>query len=281
MDERIMTGLFAHTTTSGPAQSLAHALCRGPEGMISLIGGGGKTTLMFRLAGELARTGRKVLTTTTTKIFRPDHAQSPEVVTAPSAESLAAHVKDGLLRHSHLTAGSTLDPETGKLVGLDPTLLDHLWALGLADWMIVEADGSRQKPLKASDTHEPVIPGATTELILLAGLDALGRPLDEDHIHRPLIFSHNTGLALGCPVDEAAMALCIALELQKASGFCRAREHLVFLNKADTTDRIEAGVRISGLLKSYRLPERVIIAALQQAACIRQDITLHAVRKSS
>ena len=51
--------------------SLGQALMLGDGGVISLVGAGGKTSLMFKLAHELSKTGEPVLTTTTTKIFEP------------------------------------------------------------------------------------------------------------------------------------------------------------------------------------------------------------------
>ena len=45
--------------------------------VISLVGAGGKTTLMFRLAKELVLTGEKVVTTTTTKILEPSSEETP------------------------------------------------------------------------------------------------------------------------------------------------------------------------------------------------------------
>jgi probable selenium-dependent hydroxylase accessory protein YqeC len=63
-------------------QSLIDAFGLPEAGVISIVGAGGKTTLMFRLAGELARVGHRVLTTTSTKIFRPNNEQSSIVMTS-------------------------------------------------------------------------------------------------------------------------------------------------------------------------------------------------------
>ena len=51
--------------------TLKEALGLKNEGMLSLIGAGGKTTTLFCLADELFREGSRVLVTTTTKIFKP------------------------------------------------------------------------------------------------------------------------------------------------------------------------------------------------------------------
>jgi probable selenium-dependent hydroxylase accessory protein YqeC len=255
--------------------SLINSLCSTPEGLISIIGAGGKTSLMFRLAKEISRDGGTVLTTTTTKIFFPEKALSPETVMASSAQDLMEKSKAGLRRHPHFSAGRHHDLVSGKLEGFSPDVIDTLWQAGLFDWIMVEADGSRQKPLKATDVHEPVIPASTTCLVLVAGLDSLGLPLDEAHVHRASIFSKNTGLGLGQIVDETAMTASIALELEKAAGFCKAQNHVLVLNKADTPGRIESGLCIAGLLKANPGLTQVFITSLRDEPCIKKTILLN------
>jgi probable selenium-dependent hydroxylase accessory protein YqeC len=254
---------------------LINSLCSTPKGVISIIGAGGKTSLMFCLAKELSRAGKKVLTTTTTKIFFPDKALSPETVMASSAPDLIEKSKASLRRHSHFSAGRHHDLVSGKLEGFSPEILDALWQAGLFDWIMVEADGSRQKPLKATDVHEPVIPSSTTCLVLVAGLDSLGLPLDEAHVHRASIFSKNTGLGLGQIVDEPAIAASIAMELEKAAGFCAALDHVLVLNKADTPAKIESGLCIAGLLKANPGLTQVLITSLRDEPCIKKTILLN------
>ena len=48
---------------------LSRALRIRPTEVVVLVGGGGKTTLMFRLADELVASGSRVVTTMTTRIF--------------------------------------------------------------------------------------------------------------------------------------------------------------------------------------------------------------------
>ncbi len=255
--------------------SLINRLCTRPKGMISLMGAGGKTSLMFRLAKDLSNAGKKVLTTTTTKIFFPDKRLSPETVIAHSAHDLIKKSKAGLLRYPHFSAGKHHDTSSGKLEGFSPDILDQLWQADLFDWIIVEADGSRQKPLKATDAHEPVLPKSTALLVLVTGLDSVGLPLDENHVHRAGLFSKNTGLDLGQAVDEASIAVSIAMEIKKAAGLCNASDRLLFLNKADTPGRIESGLHIAGLLKGNPYLDRVLVASLKDEFCIKKEIILY------
>ncbi len=238
------------------------------------MGGGGKTSLMFRLAKEISSAGKNVLTTTTTKIFFPDPRLSPKTIIAHSSENLIETSKQYLEKYPHFSAGSHHDKASGKLLGLSPIIIDSLWQADLFDWIIVEADGSRQKSLKASALHEPVVPGSTSCLILVMGLDSVGLPLDEDHVHRAKIFSDNTGLAPGSPVDEQSIAASMGIEIKKAAGFCTAFDFLLFLNKADTNKRIASGRCVAGFLKDNGFLSRIIIASLKDDACIKEEINL-------
>jgi probable selenium-dependent hydroxylase accessory protein YqeC len=71
--------------------------------------------------------------------------------------------------------------------------------------LLIEADGSRQKPLKAPAEHEPPIPDFSDVVIYVAGLSALGKPLHEDHVHRAEQFSQLSGLPLGVPITPQAI----------------------------------------------------------------------------
>jgi len=232
------------------------------QGIISIIGAGGKTSLMFRLAKELEDSGKKVLTTTTTKIFMPTPEQSPFTIIGSSIEELVKKSDDRLKQALHFSAGAKYDLATGKLIGFALDSIDQLCQAGLFDWIIVEADGARQKPLKATASHEPALPIVTTHLILVTGLDAIGKPLDETHVHRAKFFSKNTGLPLGGTMDVQSMATSIAIEIKKAGHLSHPSTNFVFLNKADSPDQINSGQKIAKLLQTNKIIHRIIIASL-------------------
>ena len=79
-------------------------------GVISLVGAGGKTSLMFRLAQELSAEGATVLTTTTTRIFMPAEEQSRCVILADTAETILERAAQKLNEHRHITAAAGLSP---------------------------------------------------------------------------------------------------------------------------------------------------------------------------
>ena len=218
-------------------------------GMIGLVGAGGKTSLMFRLAQELSAEGETVLTTTTTRIFMPEEEQSRCVILADTTEKILERAVPKLNEHRHLTAAAGLSADPGKLAGLTPETVDRLWASQVFDWIIVEADGAAGRPLKAPAEHEPVIPSGTGWLVGMVGLRALGMPLTDQWVFRAEMFSRITGLLPGTAVTEEAIAVALMHAqgvLKGAHGECRC---LVFLNQADAPGANAAGLRIAGLLK--------------------------------
>lgn len=236
---------------------------------------------MFRLAKELTLTGKTVLTTTTTKIFMPTQDQSPETVIAGSFEELVKRSESSLNRYHHFSAGSRCDLSTGKLIGFTPDIIDLLWQTSLFDWIIVEADGAGQKPLKATGPHEPVVPRVTSHLILVTGLDALGLPLDDDYVHRAKLFSKNTGLAMGKTVDEQSIATSINIEIKKVFAVNPHLIKIVFLNKADTKDRIISAQKIGNLLQYPTPISRIITASLKDEIPVKHCFTIHPTKQKT
>ena len=157
--------------------------------VVTLVGAGGKTSALFRLADEAVADGRRVVTTTTTRIFASQAEQAPSRLVVEPDRSAAidwAALEAKLARHGHcLLVTSLAGP---KCEGLPPQVVDALAAraheLGIS-LIAVEGDGSRRRPVKAPAPHEPVIPDCTTHLVPVVGLDALGLPLSEPYVHRP------------------------------------------------------------------------------------------------
>lgn len=139
------------------------------KSVISLVGSGGKTTLLFALANELAQLGRRVAVTTTTHIYRPDAQQCMHVVTDGDLSKMDAFLAQARL----VTVG--VPAENGKLGPPAAEVLEYLRRM--ADVVLIEADGSRGLPMKATAEHEPVIWPKTQRILAVAGLSALGEPL--------------------------------------------------------------------------------------------------------
>ena len=93
-------------------------------------------------------------------------------------------------------------------------LLTHAAPLGVR-LIAIEADGSRQLPVKAPDTHEPVVPACTTHLLPVIGVNAIGRSLVEGQVHRPARMAAVLGIDAGAEARlSPAMAATLAIHPQ-------------------------------------------------------------------
>ncbi|UJF18340.1 putative selenium-dependent hydroxylase accessory protein YqeC [Vibrio sp. SS-MA-C1-2] len=138
---------------------------------ISLIGGGGKTSLTFWLAQQMAAQGHKVLVSTTTKMFVPTSDQISNLVINSDNEKLLSLLQSDtqIDSHSITYCASKIDYDKDKVLGVDPELINHIKNLDLFTVLIIEADGARRRPIKAPLGHEPCIPSSTDIVIAVTG----------------------------------------------------------------------------------------------------------------
>ena len=232
--------------------SLRQALMLEEAGVISLVGGGGKTTLMFALARELESIGGPVLSTTTTKIFEPSPEQTPRVIVADGAAALLPEAQKLLAEHRHFTAAAGRLTSAGKLTGFSPADIAAIWKAGLFRWIIIEADGAAGRPLKAPAGHEPVIPACSRRVVGVVGLDVVGKPLDEHWVFRSELFSQITGRPAGSQVTPEAVGEILLHELGIFKGAAASMIRIAFFNQADVPSNLTSGRQIVRRLAQRR-----------------------------
>jgi molybdenum cofactor cytidylyltransferase len=204
--------------------------------IVALVGGGGKTTVMFRLASEATSCGWKTITTTTTNISVPSKSQSQMLVVKESSRDLKADVLMGLRSLGHVTVvGSRIRDD--KLHGLEPEEVVELARATGADLVLVEADGARRRPLKVPAEHEPVIPEGATKVLVLVGADALNVPLSVDTVHRIESFMALTGLKEGELVTPEIVAHAVTHHEGGMKGIPERASVWIVLNKVNMVDR--------------------------------------------
>lgn len=243
------------------------------RGVLSLVGAGGKTSLMFHLAHLLSEAGQRVLTTTTTKIYDPAPEQSGAVLVASDPQAILSEAVAWPGKSGHITAAQARMDAEGKLQGFAPEAIDLFAASGLFDWILVEADGAARRPLKAPAAHEPVIPASSDIVIAVAGLDALANPLNATGVFRADLVADRMGLKIGENVTESALCRLISHPLGLFKGAPEKSLRVLFLNKADTQERREAAARIAIVLESDS-PAAADVLLIGQA---RESLIIHAV----
>ena len=160
---------------------LHHTLGLTPSGTVAIIGAGGKTTALWQLAHERRAAGQTVLVTTSTHIFRPSADQCDHFCMPEDAKALAAVCAPGKI------VCAAYPDDKGKCTGLSPALFVKALAAGLRP--LYEADGAGRLPAKLHAKHEPVVHAGTDQVLLIAGLSALGQPISQV-CHRYTLSAH-------------------------------------------------------------------------------------------
>ncbi len=219
-----------------------------PKGVTAIVGGGGKTTLMLRLARELAESGARVIVTTTTHIFPPDGIRT-------LTNGLEDEVELSLKQNAAVCIGKPT--EASKLAAPD---LPISRMAELADYVLVEADGAKRLPLKAPAGHEPVIPPEARLVIASAGLEGAGKPIYQAAF-RPERFAALCGKLESDEVTAKDIALVLAHPGGLRKNVADGVRFAVLLNQADDEPRRKTALEIASLLQQYPI-ERTIIASL-------------------
>ncbi len=253
---------------------LAESLRLESRELIALVGGGGKTTLMFRLAHELAAQGKKVVTGTTTKIAAPRFPGEFSLELQETGDRFFDRVFRRLEEDGSITIGRAITSPPNKVAGCDPEVFDELFGDSRIDYVIVEADGARRKPLKAPREREPVIPARATAVIGIIGLDALYKPLDDEFVFQPELFGDLTGLPMGAPITLKELASLAAHPRGLFKGAPDRARRIIVLNKGDVLDEPPTEADLRETFSGLSFPLRILIASLLPDTGIERELTI-------
>ncbi len=235
--------------------SIRQALRADQFSSIAFVGAGGKTTALFQLARSLPP---PVLVTATSHLgaWQVSMADRHIIAESPAALEELEHGLHGVVLVTGALEGDRTRP-------VDESLLDwlHDYCGNHAIPLLIEADGSRQKPLKAWAEHEPALPIFVDQVVQVVGLSALGSPVQEEHVHRAEIFSGLSGLALGEQIHAEAIIRVLCHPEGGLKNMPPSARRVVLLNQADTLERqgIAKGI-VPPLLETF---DSVLIASLQ------------------
>lgn len=191
----------------------------GKKHNICLVGGGGKTTVMYELAAAWAACGRRVLVLTSTHILCP--ADGSFAADVPAVQNLWQQGRYAVI--------GTLELSTGKLTAPPQDLYEALKLQ--ADVILCEADGSKHHPCKAPAAHEPVLLPDSDIVLAVVGMDALGNSLQQA-CQRPQPAAAFLGCSLDSVIDEQMLAALLLSE-QGSRKNVGTRTYYIVLNKCD------------------------------------------------
>ncbi len=176
--------------------------------VVAFAGAGGKSSAILDIAAELKENGLAALVAPTTKMFIEEAEQVGPIITSEDFAELREQVERAVADSGVVVVGSALISKD-RIGGIEPGWADSLKTL--ADVVLVEADGARRRLIKGTAEYEPVLPGSTTLVVAVGNVHALGEPVDEEHVHRPEIFSEITGVGAGHTITADAFARALVL----------------------------------------------------------------------
>jgi len=237
--------------------------------MLSLIGAGGKTTTLYRLARELWEAGDKILVTTTTKMFKPAKPHVHCLFLVQDQDALVRELSK-IAEPLIVAAGSELE-ESEKLTGLGPDWLDSLKGTAAVDWILIEADGASMKPFKVPADYEPLVPSKSDLTVWVVGMKVLGQPLTPQWVHRADRASSLLGVELGTPLTED-LILRLAKDPQGClKGIPPKSRKVALINQADSAEEINKASGLSRELIKHGI-ERVVITSYLDKDAVKEVI---------
>ena len=209
---------------------------------LAFVGAGGKTTAMFTLARALIEGGTEAVFVTTSTHLGVEQAKlSDRHLRIDKVTELPSSAPKGV------TLFTGQEVADGRLAGLDDEVLSVLKERSESEnvALLIEADGSRMRPLKAPAGHEPAIPGFVDTVVVVAGLTGLGKPLSVDWVHRPERFAELAGLRVGEVITIQALAKVLTHPLGGLKGIPAEARRILLLNQGYTVDLQAAGKEIA------------------------------------
>lgn len=187
--------------------------------VLSVVGSGGKTTFIYNLAKEIKSS--KVLISTTTKMFYPKSDQVDRFFSLDCYKDFKAY--NGLTFIADKI-------ENNKVSCSDFDLLKGYFSL--FDYVLLECDGSKRKPLKGWGIFEPVILKETTKTVGIIPMHVLSKEVSEDVVHRLEIF--NSLFKVECKEKITLNLLADIITNPKGLFKNAVGERVLFLNRVSS-----------------------------------------------
>ena len=202
--------------------------------IVSVVGSGGKTTFMYKLSKELSN--KKVIITTSTKMFIPKEDEKFNIIFLNESKNI--NLEKGI---NFLIGEIVSENKFHTNVEL---IDENVYGF---DYLLIESDGSKRKPLKGWNETEPVISKRTNKTVGIIPIDIIGKIAKEDIIHRIEKFSKISLISEGEEITPEAIANVISSKngLFKNS----VGEKILFLNKIENKKQYEMACKLLKILE--------------------------------
>mgnify|MGYP001568042363 CR=1 FL=1 len=212
--------------------------------IVSVVGSGGKTTFMYKLSKELSN--KKVIITTSTKMFIPKEDEKFNIIFLNESKNI--NLEKGI---NFLIGEIVSENKFHTNVEL---IDENVYGF---DYLLIESDGSKRKPLKGWNETEPVISKRTNKTVGIIPIDIIGKVAKEDIIHRIEKFSKISLISEGEEITPEGIANVISSKngLFKNS----VGEKILFLNKIENKKQYEMACKLLKILERKNININKII----------------------
>ncbi|QZX98373.1 selenium cofactor biosynthesis protein YqeC [Halobaculum rubrum] len=196
------------------------------EGLVCVVGAGGKKTTLYTLANSL---DRAVVTATVRIPIFDDHVARVGVTGDPvdaPAEAKAGDFPLGLVPERE---------RDDRYLGYDTAVVDDLAAAHDGP-VLVKADGARMRELKAPSDREPQIPASADAVVPIASAHVVGEPLTDEHVHRPERVAAVAGIDEGEAITAGTVGRVLASPAGGLKDVPPGAETVALVNKVDDAD---------------------------------------------
>ncbi|MCL9814057.1 selenium cofactor biosynthesis protein YqeC [Natranaeroarchaeum aerophilus] len=204
------------------------------SGLVAVVGAGGKKTTLYALASRLDR----AILTATVRIPIFDRQVTKVFVT----DDPVATVREA----SAWPLGLVPEREReDRYLGYEPEAVDALAGADVTESVLVKADGARTRLLKAPDEHEPQIPSTVDTVLPVASVQAVGKPLIDEYVHRPERVSAITDRSVGDEIRPRDVARVLTSEAGGLKGVPEAATVVAVLNMVDDAEDLDSAREIA------------------------------------
>ncbi len=244
---------------------------------ISVVGGGGKTSIINKLAKEASEFHScPILITTTTNIFSPDKELKFTTIlgkddTIDTMIKKETSNKKKIFTLARKRIGEEKIPNQPnknltkmKLKGFENEKIKRF--MSKERILFVEADGSKGLPIKAPNKNEPVIPMESDYILGVIGLDAIGLSVSKENVFRLKHFCKITGLKERMKISPESLGLLIKHPNGIFQNSPKNAKKAIILNKADYIKNLDEIEKIAYIINEkgdfpMTLTDRLIVTS--------------------
>jgi len=245
---------------------LSDALRVQPGESIAFSGSGGKTSALITLARDLKE---PIIATTTTHFGKEQIGFADHITYSPDIKNSKNFVVS-------IAPGITLIIEgpgvQNRVSGPPPELLEEIYhhARNQGINLLIEADGSRQRALKAPAAHEPVMPPFTDQAVVVAGLSGLDKPFSSQYVYRVDEYAKLSNLKDGEKITLDAVSRVLKDDLGGLKGIPKGARRVCLLNQADDVNLQARAKRLALELKSSY--DSIVVTSLLENQTSKHNI---------